>query len=488
MLKKILKPLCFVIILAILLICFVNIFSFKYGDGIYPLKRFYEEKENSMDVMCFGSSHVFQNINTGVLWDEYGIADFNLCGSVQPFWNTYYYMKEALKSQQPAVMVLDVYGAIQTEDYIDHSRIIKNNFGLKLSKDKIDSVKVSSPQEQWTDYLLEYPTYHNRYSEISRSDFTGFLGNKSMYENYKGFSVNQASYANKEPAGFYTNDTEELTGKAEEYLRKIIELAQENDIPLVMVKSPYPSITQEHQRKYNRVGEIAEEYGVPFLNFNLLYDELGLDFSKDFADTGHLNYLGNIKYTKYLAEYLKSNYEIPDRRGEKGYQSYDKMSGICRQQLYNAELKAITDIGHYVDKAAQSQDYLVVYNLKGNYKSMTNYDAVKEKLLTAGINLDEADKDHVWAVQNGEVIFSGDSAETFTWHTELGNDNNLMISCSAAEEGKIEVSLNHAQYSTVTAGLDMFIYDTYTEAYVESGGFALSGNKLSYGKTVKAVE
>ena len=78
-------------------------------------------------------------------------------------WNTYYYMEEALKTQTPELIVLETYRALENREYVDDSRIIKNNYGLKLSENKIKSVKISSPQNNWPDYLLEYPTYHGRY-------------------------------------------------------------------------------------------------------------------------------------------------------------------------------------------------------------------------------------------------------------------------------------------------------------------------------------
>lgn len=46
------------------------------------------------------------------------------------------------------------------------AELSKNNYGLKFSEDKINSVKVSAPKEKWIEYLLEYPTYHSRYGEI----------------------------------------------------------------------------------------------------------------------------------------------------------------------------------------------------------------------------------------------------------------------------------------------------------------------------------
>lgn len=140
-------------IFILLVIQFHKIFSFKYGDGIYGLTTFYKQDENSIDLLCFGSSHIFENVNTGILWNEYGIAAFDLCGSIQPLWNTYYYMKEALKTQAPKIMILDLYSAVLDDEYSDSSRIIKNNYGLKLSADKINSVKISAPQDMWTDYF-----------------------------------------------------------------------------------------------------------------------------------------------------------------------------------------------------------------------------------------------------------------------------------------------------------------------------------------------
>lgn len=64
-------------------------------------------------------------MNTGTLWDDFGIASFDLCGSIQPLWNTYYYMKEALETQKPKVMVVDMFAAVLADEYSDHSRIIK---------------------------------------------------------------------------------------------------------------------------------------------------------------------------------------------------------------------------------------------------------------------------------------------------------------------------------------------------------------------------
>lgn len=42
------------------------------------LDGFYAEKENTIDVMFFGSSHSYMGINPNVIWDNLGITSYNL--------------------------------------------------------------------------------------------------------------------------------------------------------------------------------------------------------------------------------------------------------------------------------------------------------------------------------------------------------------------------------------------------------------------------
>ena len=59
----------------------------------------YSRSFNSIDVIFSGSSKVYCDIATGVLWEKYGIAAFDLGGAEAPSWGSYYQLKEALKTQ-----------------------------------------------------------------------------------------------------------------------------------------------------------------------------------------------------------------------------------------------------------------------------------------------------------------------------------------------------------------------------------------------------
>ena len=88
-----------------------------------------------------------------------------------------------------------------------------------------------------------------------------------------------------------------------------------------LIVSPY-IVSADEQRTYNRIEEIAREEGIAFINYNEYYDEIGIDFEKDFNDGSHLNYWGSCKFTEYLGEYLVSC-GLPDRRGQEGYESWE---------------------------------------------------------------------------------------------------------------------------------------------------------------------
>ena len=65
--------------------------------------------------------------------------------------------------------------------------------------------------------------------------------------------------------------------------------------------------------------------GLTYIDYNLdPAGMLGLDWATDTPDSGsHLNVLGAIKLTDVLGEYLTRNYDLPDHRGEAGFEHWD---------------------------------------------------------------------------------------------------------------------------------------------------------------------
>ena len=456
--KNIIKIVLFFSVLTLILFLFRSVFRFKYEDGIYDLDAFYRLEKESVDVLVLGTSHAFMDINTAVLYEEYGIAAFDLGGSIQPFWNTYYYLKEALKTQNPKVVAIEAYAATQTDLYSDESRIIKNNFGLKFSEDKLDSLKLSTP-----DYLPEWIFYHNRYEEINRSDFGKYLGNEKKYENWKGYWCLYTNKAYEKPTVGEIRKDVCMLEKQEEYYRKTIELLQSNGIPVVIFVSPYAEYHTAHAELLDHARRIAVEYGVPFVNYNDNYDELGLDFAVDCADPGHLNYLGSQKLTSALGRYLADNYDLPDRRQNQDYDSWEKESEYFYRSVDNIYLKQIVDLNSYLEVVGKADsDYLMVISISGELpegvQTMIGLGTPNERELTGG---------GTWVIRNGNILFDSEGKRDFLYNMELEN-SDLAIK---DEAGNIEVVIDKELIYSLEPGIKICIWDYKTEELADNVWF-----------------
>lgn len=477
--KSIITVSCFILIFSLIFNHFQKIYSFKFADGIYGLKAFYNQEDNINDVIFIGSSNIFENINTQILWDEFGIASFDLAGSMQPMWNSYYYMKEALKTQSPRLFVLDLLGVLWEGDYLDSSRIIKNTYGMKNSLDKIEAVKISAPKANWNDYLWEVPTYHIRYQELTAGDYLPNNGTPN-WESWKGFGINTETMVCDRPEGFETDETLDISSKSEKYLRKICQLCRDNDVELLLIKTPYVTDI-DSTMKYNRAAEIGAEYGVPCVDFNYYYDEIGLDFNTDLGDGLHLNYRGNIKFTRYLAEYIESQYDIPDRRGEDSYESYDIISLDCIMRTHNAMVRDTQDFDMFINEIL-NENYIIICSICGDFKGISNYDIVRNKIYSLGIDLNLADVSAVWVIQNGNTLFEAENGHNDKWHMELAPYKNIQIATAWAPGDAPSIQFNRKEQVKVSSGINIVVYDSVTETIVDAVGFQISEGILEYSK------
>ena len=465
--KKIIGTVVFLALAAAFLWKLNDIFSLKQEDGILPMEVFYEQEPGSIDVMFYGSSHTYSDINPAVLWEEAGIPSYDLAGSLQPLWNTYYYMKESLKYQRPKVMVVELVRAIEDRDYIEEARTVTNTFGMKFSEEKVENLKASTAEENVADYLLGYPVYHSRYTELSRADFADYGGDPNGSASKGFYPLFVTKPFESMPDMSQVTEIGELSEKSEEYLRKIIALAKEEDIPLVFMISPYQGIIESEQAVFNRCAEIAAEEGVPFLDFNQMYEELGLDPASDFAEASHLNYRGSTKLSAWLASWLKEMYELPDRRGGELYASWDQNAADWNQKYENqllAEEEGWYDLLQLLPESGDGY-YTYVISLNGNYDN--GEQPLKETLTEIGVP-------EVIAEQGG-VYIGGADGETVL---PAGTDGFCHLEW---EHSDLEVTVSpggmiflYEGENQIRAadGLNVLVYDHFTESLVTAVGFS----------------
>ncbi len=305
------------IALFLVLFCFVfylvdTTLQFKYDDGITPMEDFYSYPEDSIDVIMLGSSHLGVNVDTTILANQYGIASYKLWGSTQPIWNAYYNLVEALKTQHPKVVVLEALGLAHDTEYYGSANAVKNTFGLRWSRNKVDAIQASFEPDEVMDALFPLAQYHSRYAELEAKDFSYYFWDDPHSEhNTQNWD---AVCPMEEPST--SQKTLPLGDKQLKYLKKIIYLCEKNDIPLVVFTAPY-TIPDEERARLNTANELLTEENIDQLDCLTNYKDYGIDFSTDFGDTaGHLNSAGCAKLSSILGEYLRSHYDLPDRTGD----------------------------------------------------------------------------------------------------------------------------------------------------------------------------
>jgi len=313
--KRLLKAIVFFCIFVSLFYVTAQTLRFK-DQGILQMEAFYRYDDNSLDVILIGSSHVGVNIDPEILLEEYGIKGYNLWAPVQPAWNSYYFLKEALKTQSPELICVETAIMTQELEYSDYARAIANTMGMKFSKDKIEAIQVSVGEELQRDFIMEWPAYHARYTDLNEKDFKYYFWNYDIVGGKidSGYGI----HVNEEPIVISQESSIPLYEKQELYLRKIIELCKEDGVPLLLFTTPYTASEQD-QLKFNRIAQITAEYGdgVIYKNFLEDIDAIPVNFETDYADGGgHFNNYGIEKFTMYYGRYLKDNFNITVRNEE----------------------------------------------------------------------------------------------------------------------------------------------------------------------------
>lgn len=460
-----------VVLLCLALTGFHNVFSFKYEDGIYNLKRFYNLEDNTVDCLVLGSSHAYENINPAVIWEEAGIATYDLCSSAQPMWNTYYYLKEALKTQSPQLVVLDVYSLVYEDDYMDNdpSRIIKNIYGLKPSKIYFEAFRDSVRKENWKLYGLQYIQYHNRYTDLTSVDF----GRENQELEYSmGGAINWEIGGFEEPKINNSGEIVPIPYRQEEYYRKIIDLCEESNVELFICVTPHAGYNQYNTSEmgiFNAAKEIAESNSVPFVNFNDYYDEIGMDWSKDCADAVHLSYLGNEKFSRFLAKYLMDNYSWDNHTGSEGFESWEKSQQIYRNRIENHELSLILDIEELMNfLEVEPSRYIYFITIKGPMENDATIGNVQPYFEEWGIALDSSAEEYVWIRADKQTLKYSRKEDGILWSDKYGEKELLIDS-----EG---IYWDKRDYQVVENGINIMVFDK--ENMVVADAIGISNGKI----------
>ena len=277
------------------------------------ISGFYNEERDQFEVMFFGSSHSYAAFSPLELWEETGVKSYVFATQQQPLWATYTYIKEALKTQSPSLVVVECRMAFGDQEYY-----IEGNGGkdigvtysymddIPLSWNKVELAMQSAPDlENRLGMLFNFMMYHDRWNDLHRQDFT--FRRDQARDPYKGYvMLSPQEEPRPRPEIETVAGRTPLLEKNRYWLEEIVRLCREEGVALWLVKTP-SNLEPEEKALLNTVEDFAAENGVPFRDFNEDYAEMGL--SEDmFHDEHHLDVFGASRFTRYFARALEEGW------------------------------------------------------------------------------------------------------------------------------------------------------------------------------------
>jgi len=292
----------FLLLLAVAMAALSLLFAPKnnrqdFGMGEMKANAILTEPAHTIDVLALGDSECATAIAPMVFWREQGITAYN-CGTAgQKLYDTVHYMKQALETQSPSVVILETNTIFQE---------------CTLSDTLFAKLEDFIPLLRW----------HDRWKYLRSED----LG--PVEYTWRDEAKGHMFYLDVNPAcpGDYMKPRQDVRQAAKwtlQCLKEILALCQEHEARLLLVSTP--SAVNWNYTNHNGIQALADEFGLVYLDLNLLQDEVPIDWTTDTKDGGdHMNAWGAEKVSAYLARYLAKQCGIADHRGEEGYAQWDE--------------------------------------------------------------------------------------------------------------------------------------------------------------------
>ena len=282
--------------------------------SIKTIDTFHDMPENSIEVIGYGSSHMWRGMNSMEMYESYGIGVFNYGCNWQRINTTLLFLKDSLRTQSPKIALIDTY---RVNEILSNTDVVGEIYYTRAISDfagKRQYLKqcLGDEKERYLAYYMPLCAFHDNWINLTENNFVDTSAEEDFYKTM-GFFPNDkvSSQTLPNPDNF---DQWELSDSAIEILDEMVAICEENDIKIIFCTIPYKGAFYYG----DAMTEYAEENGCVYLNLFEYIDEIGIDGATDFADAGHLNTSGATKIANFMGEYIVNNYDVTDMRTIEG--------------------------------------------------------------------------------------------------------------------------------------------------------------------------
>lgn len=484
--KKIIGCMVFLCLLGIVFMKITYLFSEtgREREAILGIKE-----EGPLDMVYVGASAAYTSWQPLKAWNDCGFTSYTYATGGLPAESLKHYMEEVLKTKNPELFVVDA----RTFLLWDENATAKIRYGsdsmdyslnrFSLVKDFLDYRTVEEKDDRLS-YYLQIVKYHSNYKSVLAGEENWNLIHNRKSSKYKGWTFMEYHAPLEVPQDFETDQCEELREENRRILDNLLAYCREKELRVLFVVYPY-AIGKEDQKQYNTMKRVVEEAEFDFLNANLYYEEMNLDFQTDFNDRNHLNCFGAEKYTEFLEKYLIENYSLPDHREDQEYASWNDLyiEFKADEKATKANVQKMIDNKNRGEKVAEllpsvpdpnrwvalsdDDNFTVLISTAGEWKDdSTDFRAILNQL-----DIADSENKYVCKIISGhdDVLLDCMSDESIREACEIGEAGTVhgksKVEIASGEKGYL--SVDNREYVFDNDGIYVGVYNNNTNQMID---------------------
>ena len=191
--KDLAHAVIFVVLAAVLIHCASIIMRPVHNSYGSTWDAYLCEPEDSIDVLFLGSSYAYCDWNPEIMYAASGLTGYVMAGSEQTPSITYWYLKQALKTQSPQVVVMEG-SSFFFEMYQNYTQI--NLDYMPRGIDRARAILDAAEPDKRLGLFFDLYFYHDRWKELTREDIAKLITPASADVN-KGYTYVDNVYDTK---------------------------------------------------------------------------------------------------------------------------------------------------------------------------------------------------------------------------------------------------------------------------------------------------
>lgn len=355
-------------------------YSFPRDGYTRTLETFYDEKEDTLDGIILGTSVVAYGWNPPIAFEESGLAIGNLSTAVQPFGVTTDLIDFGTRNQKNIKYIIIDIHALRDKTIVGSvrkNRLQRLSCFMHPGEDRRTFLKSSLDYSQRVydfygypeneDYIFEpgieaylpFYTFHNRWKDgLKKLDYVR-VSNK--YKGASDYTVPFKTMDFSDKVSVWTDETATVDEFQKSELQRVFDYIDKTDYKVLFLNLPsFRSAQQEAQLQ--AIAKYIESCGYDMLNIADVEKakEIGIDFSSEMFNEGHVNSKASKKITTYICNYLKEKYsDTTDHRNQEGYEDWEKACDDYAEFYHNGWMNAtgedIYPYSNYVPKTTEAE-------------------------------------------------------------------------------------------------------------------------------------